>query len=197
MMTIGDGTEIPFTEVTGEGYHLKYNVPVESPKAYAAGSVVTGAERQLELWHRRYGHAAYNKIAHLPEAVFAPRMIPPPTQGGLTPPPCNICPLANMKSAPHRNHTKRKAKAAPGEEPILASERPRLYTKFGQSIHMDLAGPLTRSFPHQYRYADIFVDAYSLFIGGYPIHTKDDHENSHIQYCADMAGVGERCHSKT
>ena len=55
---------------------------------------------------------------------------------------------------------------------------------------MDLAGPLPVSFPHGYRYCDIFVDEGTLHIGGYAIRLKSDHQHSHVQYCSDMAEYG-------
>ena len=130
-----------------------------------------------ETWHRRFGHQSYQKIVKLPNVALSPsltdkKLVAPPVDDTI----CEVCPQAHMKSAPHRQNR--------------STTRPPRATRYGQRICMDLAGPLPPSFPHGFRYCDIFIDEYSLHLGGYAIRRKSDHHESHTKYCADMAEYG-------
>ena len=52
---------------------------------------------------------------------------------------CEICPMARLKSAPHTNNR------VDVQKPAIVKERDKMRTKFGQSVLMDMAGPLVPS----------------------------------------------------
>ena len=87
---------------------------------------------------------------------------------------CPICPLASMKASPHKRHA--------GPPPAK---------KFGDQIHMDLVGPLPKSYIEGHRYGSLFIDYATNYMVGYGIRTKRDHLVAHKQFTADTAAFFE------
>ena len=165
-----DGAEIPF-DITND--HRMYVLPYKCPSL----SIMANSAELSSLFHRRMGHQAHSKLLHLPDVVSTPTV----NKLNLTLPSdvpsiCDVCPQSRLKHAAHGKNR--------------GPDKPPLVKSYGDVIHMDLAGPLPTSFPHQYRYCDIFIDEYSLHIGGFAIRQKSNHEDSHIRYCAEMASYG-------
>ena len=160
-LQFSDGRSVPFS-IKSKLYTLPYTASVG---AYTSTT---------ELYHERMGHQSYRRLSHLPEVTRDPKLqaltleVPPKEQI------CPICPAASMKNA---NHAKRK-------------EAPRSVCEFGDTVSMDLAGPLPPSKPHGFRYCDVFTDHHSLYVHGYAIRSKDDHVKSHKSYISDLADYG-------
>ena len=126
------------------------------------------------LWHRRMGHQSFEKLRMLPTSSVGVTLNISTDQVRQHSKECTICPLARMKATSHSKN----------ETPTA------LTSKYGDRIHMDLAGPMRESYQKKFRYATIFVDEHTGHIALYCLRTKDEHQDAHMQYVADMAGVG-------
>ena len=171
--------EIPFDAAHGS-YTLSVMVPETAMCTLGQAEVTPTANTELvTLWHRRLGHYPVRALRHLPDTCAGvPKFKISKTEtesdslGN-----CQICPLANMKSAPHKQNRK-------GGVSIMA-------TAFGDRIHMDLCGPISpASFEGRHRYLSLFVDEYTLTMGVYPIRHKNDQLEVHKRFCADYAAYG-------
>lgn len=169
-LQLDDGTVIPF-EATGNMFKMYYY----PPKTDAHTTMDLPMRDSPEwLWHRRMGHQSFEKLRLLPTSSVGVTLNISTEQVRQHAKECSVCPLARMKAKPHSKN----------ETPTA------LTSKYGDRIHMDLAGPMRESYQKKFRYVTIFVDEHTGHIGLYCIRTKDEHQDAHLQYVADMAGVG-------
>ena len=196
-----DGTVVPFERDTQRRYILKY-FPMEEelpcqPRAHGAftdrAGTITPAQKGvppmnpvLHLWHRRLGHCSLKTIMRIPNHVVG---IPPlawtQVEAQAYMRNCEICPMARLKSAPHKNNRVEVKEAA------VLKERDKMRTTFGECVLMDMAGPLSPSMNKGYRYTSLFVDDGTDNAWVYFACMKSDQKNLHKRFCADTARYGE------
>ena len=162
-LVLASSTVVPFT-CEGNQYRLYYKAP---------GTTVDVCLTQAELWHQRLGHAPYSIVQMLPKTTANFKLELSTAEAQRFQKECEQCPLARQKAKPYTR-----------------SDGERLITRFGERVHMDLAGPLEISNPDHFKYASVFVDAYTLHYGAYCLRHKSEQVDIHKRYCADMAHYG-------
>ena len=171
-LKLADGTVIPFKATDGM---FKMYYKLQKCHALEADTMTLPMRDSPEwVWHRRLGHQSFEKLRLLPASSVGVTINISTDQARKHSSECTICPLARMKAKPHSKN----------EVPTACT------SKYGDRIHMDLAGPLCESYQKKFKYVTIFVDEHTGHIGLYCLKTKDEHQDAHLQYVADMAGVG-------
>ena len=174
----GDGgatTIVPFTALD-DTFRLYYDTtPISSNQNEVL--VFPDKTDAFSIWHRRFGHAGFESIQKLPRFSIGAEFGATAAEVEEHRRSCPICPLARMQAKPHSRNL----------------HPTRLVGKFGDRIHMDLAGPIQPvSYYHGHRYVSLFVDEYSTLIKVYGLANKreTDQIKVHKLFCADMASVG-------
>jgi hypothetical protein len=202
-ITLSTGATIPFDKTDDNSFRLTYRPKEQTGRKTGVqatahnislcnpASTPTPSFDQKTLWHQRLGHLSFEKVAQLHRTTTGTGI--PPDRPWFTQKEiqayrasCIDCPLAHMKSAPHKQH----AIEAGSRSRATLKKLPRLATQYGDSVHMDLAGPFPESFHYGYRYESLFVDQHSLYIGLYVLKTKDEHIDAHKRYCSEHAPIG-------
>ena len=121
-LIVDQRTKIPFDSAKGS-YTLSIIVPETAMCTHESDNNQSANTEIVSLWHRRLGHYPVRALRHLPETCAGvPKFKIGKTEmdsdslGN-----CQICPLASMKSAPHKQNRK-------GGVSIMA-------TAFGDRIH--------------------------------------------------------------
>ena len=126
---------------------------------------------EVDLVHRRMAHISPEAMKHLHRCTIGPSArIERITNrdASLT---CNICPLAKFKQKAHKQNKVRTD-----------------CTKFGDSVAMDLCGPLKPlSINEAFRYVSVFIDVATNWVLVYFARRKSDQRKLHQRFTADAA----------
>ena len=148
---------------------MPYHIPMEDVVANSATS-----KDDLELWHRRLGHTPYKLLGDIDPVSLGRKLIVPAELAKAHKEQCTICPKSRMKRKPYGNTTR-------------DTPEPK---EFGDEIHMDLAGPLPKSFRAGSRYVALFYDVATEYMVVYPLRSKDENTTATKRFCADLRAYG-------
>ena len=193
-MLLADGTIIPFEKDEQRRYVLRYS-PIEKETTCTDrdGTTTTALKLkvpspnpQLELWHRRLGHCSTKVIMRIPRhMVGIPDLSWTYAEANDLLRNCEICPMARLKPAPHKNNRTDTEIAA------VKIQRNKFRTEFGECVLMDMAGPLIPSLGKGYRYTSLFVDDGTDSGWVYFADRKSEQKDLHQRFRTDTAQYGE------